>query len=98
MVTRCGNIENDKLVGAFDVVARRELSGIAGVAQIDEVHALDHALAVGVQARNDAVRETHPLPPAYCTKLERIFAPTGPDFSGWNCVAKIFPCSSTATN
>src|SRR5579871_650257 len=98
MVARGGDVQDHKFIGALDVVACRERRRIAGVAQIYKVYALHDALAVRVQTWNDAAREAHPLPPACRTKLERICAPTGPDFSGWNCVAKTFSCSSTATN
>ena len=52
-VGRRGDVEEDELVGALGVVAGRELDRIAGVAQVDEVHALDHAAGVDVEARDD---------------------------------------------
>ncbi|SRR5712692_6987581 len=82
MVARRGDIEDDEFVSAFDVVTRRERGWISGIAQIDELHALDDALTVGVQARNDAVREAHGFLPARRTKFESTCAPAGPDFSG----------------
>ncbi len=98
VIARRGNVQHYQLIGALNVVARRKRGRISGIAQIDEVHAFDDAFAVCIQARNDAVRQAHALPPAWRTKLASICAPTGPDFSGWNCVAKTFLCSSTATN
>ena len=55
---RRGDVEEDELVGALGVVARGELDRVAGVAQVDEVRALDDAPAVDVQARDDAL-EVH---------------------------------------
>ena len=45
-----GDVEEDELVGTFGVVAGRQLDGVAGVAQTDEVHALDDAAGVDVEA------------------------------------------------
>jgi len=50
-------------------------------AQIDKLHALDDALSVRVQARNDAVREAHCFLPVHRTKFETP-AHGRPDFSG----------------
>jgi len=82
VVARRGDIQNDEFVSAFEVVTRRERGWISGIAQIDELHAFDDALSVGVQARNDAVRKAHGLLPARRTKFESTCAPAGPDFSG----------------
>ena len=46
-------------VGALFVVAARDFHRIAGVADVDEIHAFDHAAVVHVQAGNDAFGETH---------------------------------------
>ena len=48
-----GDVEEHELVGAFGFVAARELDGIAGVAQLDETHALDDAAFFDVQTGND---------------------------------------------
>ncbi len=45
------------LVRALAVVLGRDLDGIAGVAQLDEAHALLHAARVHVQTRDDPARE-----------------------------------------
>ena len=86
MVARGGDVQDDQFVGALLVVASRQSGWIAGVAQIDEVHALDDALAVSVETRNDAPRQRHealpPLARACATKLARTRAPISPDFSG----------------
>ena len=55
-----GDVEEDELVRALGVVARGELDGIARVADIDEVHALDHAAGVDVEA-GDHTLEVHAL-------------------------------------
>ena len=46
------NVEEHDLVGALPVVLARELDGVAGVAQIDEVDALDHTAVLDVEARD----------------------------------------------
>ena len=46
------DVEEHDLVGALPVVLARELDGVAGVAQIDEVDALDHAAVLDVEARD----------------------------------------------
>ena len=54
-LVRGGDVEEDELVGALGVVARRQLDGVAGVADVDEVDALDHAPVADVEARDDAL-------------------------------------------
>ena len=49
-----GDIKEHELVGAFAVIERGQLDGIAGVAQIDELDALDDAAIGHVQAGNDS--------------------------------------------
>src|SRR5690606_41381079 len=48
-----------ELVGALGAVARRELDGVAGVPQVLEVHALDDAARVDIQARDHTDGDTH---------------------------------------
>ena len=55
---RGGDVEEDELVGALGVVARGELDRVAGVAEVDEVDALDHAAVVHVEAGDDALEST----------------------------------------
>ena len=57
-LVRRGDVEEDELVGALGVVALGQLDGVARVAQVDEVRALDDAPGVDVQARDDAL-EVH---------------------------------------
>ena len=64
MVAGRGNVQDYEFVSAFDVVARSQGCRISRIAEIDELHALYDALAVGIEARNDAVREANRLPPA----------------------------------
>ena len=54
-LVRGGDVEEDELVGALGVVALGQLDGVAGVADVDEVRALDDAAAVDVEARDDAL-------------------------------------------
>ena len=51
------HVEERQLVGALGVVGGGQLDGIAGVAQVFEVDALDHPAVVDVQARDDAYRD-----------------------------------------
>ena len=53
-VGRRGDVEEHELVGALGVVAGRQLDRVAGVDEVDEVHALDDAAVVDVEARDDA--------------------------------------------
>ena len=53
------DVEEGELVGALLVVAARDLDRIAGVAQVDEVDALDDAAVGDVEAGNDALGEAH---------------------------------------
>ena len=49
-----GDVEEAELVGAGLVIGGCRLDGIAGVAQIDEVDALDDAAVLHIEAGNDA--------------------------------------------
>src|SRR5262249_5772606 len=52
-----GNVEKDQFICAIGLVAPGDLDGIAGVAQLQEVDALDHAATVHIQTGNDALGE-----------------------------------------
>ena len=54
---RGGDVEEDQLVGALGVVALGQLDRIAGVAQADEVRALDDSPRVDVEAGDDALED-----------------------------------------
>ena len=79
VVARRGNVQHHQFVGAFGVITRRQSAGIAGIAQSNEVDALDDAFAVGVEARNDAMRQAHA---AILRKFRNRRAPASPLFSG----------------
>ncbi len=49
-----GDVEEAELVGAGRVIGDRRLDRIAGVAQVDEVDALDDAAVLHVEAGDDA--------------------------------------------
>ena len=49
-----GDVEEGQLVGARRVIGDRRFDRIAGVAQIDEIDALDDAAVLHVEAGNDA--------------------------------------------
>ena len=68
-----GDVEKAQLVGAGRVIGDRRLHRIAGVAQIDEIDALDHAAVFDVEAGNDADFE-HGLGrrPRVADELERL--------------------------
>ena len=53
------DVEERELVGALLVVAPRDLDRIAGIAQVDEVDALDDAAVGDVEAGDDALGEAH---------------------------------------
>ena len=53
VVGRRGDVEEDHLVGALGVVAAGQLDRVAGVDEVDEVHALDDPTGVDVEARDD---------------------------------------------
>ena len=55
LLVRRGDVEEDELVGALGVVVRGQLDRVAGVADVDEVRALDDAAGVDVQAGDDAL-------------------------------------------
>ena len=50
----CSDVEEAELVGAGLVIGPGGFHGIAGVTQIDEVHALDDAAVLYVEAWNEA--------------------------------------------
>src|SRR3989475_11138988 len=83
-VARRGNVQHHQFVGAFGVITRRQRVGLTGITQPDEVDALDDAFTVGIEARNNAVREAHA---ARLRKFRRTRAPESLLFSGWNCTA-----------
>ncbi len=49
-----GDVEETEFVGARRVIGDRALDRIAGIAQIDKIHALDDAAIFHVETRNDA--------------------------------------------
>ena len=51
------NVEKGQFVRALVVVALRDCDRVAGVAQLHEIDALDHAPVLHVQTRNDAFAE-----------------------------------------
>src|SRR5947209_10845251 len=55
-----GDIKKTKLIGAGRVIRDRALDGIAGVAKVDEVDALDDASVLHVETWDDARRKHGP--------------------------------------
>ena len=54
-----GDVEKAEFVGARGVIGERRLDRIAGVDQIDELHAFDDAAVLHVEAGNDAGFQGH---------------------------------------
>ena len=63
ILQRGRDVEEHELVGALAVVVRRQLHGVARVAELLEPHALDDATGVDVEAGDHALRE-HRLSPS----------------------------------
>src|SRR5207302_11502295 len=80
---RGGDVEEDDLVGPLTVVARCQCDGIAGVTQVHESRALDHAPVAHVEARNDPLGE-HRHPAVARTKERSADVPIAPPVPGWN--------------
>jgi hypothetical protein len=57
-----GDVEQDDLVGAGCGVAMRELGGVAGVDDIDELNSLDDASAAHVEAGDDSLGQQDVFP------------------------------------
>ena len=49
-----GDVEEDQFVGAIAVVAVGQFHGVARIAQVDEVDALDDAAAGDIETGNDS--------------------------------------------
>ena len=85
LLERRGDVEDDELVDAFDVVAPRQRRRIAGMAETLEVDALDDLAVADVETGDDALGQ-HRLSPirlrSSATKFRRIRSPASPDFSG----------------
>ena len=50
----CGDVEKSEFIGAGFVLGDRRRNRIAGIAQIDKIHALDDAAILHIKTRNDA--------------------------------------------
>ena len=96
LLVRCRDVEEHELVGALAVVVRRELHGVAGVADVDEFHALDHATGVDVEAGDDALVVHRPtvacgLPEPRSAQQEELASPArsldgySPASACWAC-------------
>ena len=88
ILARGRDVEPDDLVGALLGVAQRRLDGLAAVAQVDEVDALDDAPAGDVEARDDA--PTQHRPPSASRRAGTRRRPA-PERSGWNCAPATRP-------
>ena len=72
-----GDVEENDFVGAFAGVARGLRGGVAGIDEIDELHAFDDPAVMHVEAGDDALGQH-----LHSRKLRRIFRPVAPEFSG----------------
>ena len=68
---RGGDVEQDELVDAFDVVAPRQRGRVAGARQSFELHALDDRAVANIQAGDDAFRQHAYAPAAIRRKFVR---------------------------
>jgi hypothetical protein len=84
-LVRRGDVEEDELVGALAVVARRERDRVAAVAKIEESRAFHDAAVLHVEAGDDAPREHQVI--ARITLCNRR-VPASELFSGWNCTPR----------
>ena len=75
-VRRRGDVEEDQLVGTFLVVAGGQFDGVARVAQLDEVDALDDATGVHVEAGDDPGDVHDRPPPQAATPSATVKAPS----------------------
>ena len=50
-----GDVEEGQFVGALLVVAAGDLDRVAGIAQFDKVHPLDHTAAGDIKTGNNAL-------------------------------------------
>ena len=57
LVGRGGDVEKDQLVRLLRVVCHRAFDRIAGVDEVDKIHALDHAAISDIEAGDDSFRE-----------------------------------------
>ena len=67
---RGGDVEQNDFVGAFAGVARGLRGGIAGVDEIDELHAFDDAAGVDIEAGDDALGQHAATPEKIAENLE----------------------------
>ena len=93
------DVEKHQFVGPFFLVARRDLDRIPGVAQVDEIDALDHPAAIDVQTGNDAFcQHVRPLDRISLPRVGTIrvpaplrksgkprLRPSGPEQAGGRC-------------
>ena len=54
-----GHIEEGELIRALTIIFGCKLHWIASIAEVLEMHALDHTTCVDVEARNNANRQCH---------------------------------------
>ena len=90
---RRGDVEEDELVPALEVVALRELDRVSGVPEVGEARALHDAAVLHIEARDDPFREhqRRPLtttPASAVANARNSRRPLAPDFSGWNCTPR----------
>ncbi len=53
------DIEKSNFIGPLLIIAARDFHRVTGIADIDELHALDHAALVHVETGNDAFCQAH---------------------------------------
>ena len=71
LLVRRGDVEEDDLVGALVLVAHGQLDRVAGVAQVHELDALDHAALVHVEAGDHAAQQHQPSSAAWPSRTPK---------------------------
>src|SRR5258706_7575439 len=90
-----GDVEEAELVRALAVVARRDLDGVAGVAQVDKVDALHDPARGDIEARNHALGEWHYLPSALSAAACALFSSSLPSYSARPAIAPMTPSGTS---
>ncbi len=97
---RAVEIDDVQPAGAELAVLPGELDGIDGVARLLREVAFEEPDAAPVSQINGGyqLHRHQRVRALILRKLPRICAPARDDRSGWNCVPKKLPCSTTAEN
>src|SRR5580700_560353 len=103
LVARGRDIEQDNFIRAIAGVSGGTFRRIAGIAQVNELHAFHDPASVHIETGDDALGQhlSSPISQPHESSSQKFLSmsrPTFHDFSGWNCTPKIFSFSTTAEN